>query len=140
MAYPIKLLSKGLLMGIAFFVIAGFTYLKMQNFLEGPRIEIFSPENGSTITNSFFNITGQARNISFLYLNDGQIFVDEEGNFSESLLAYPGYNIITLRARDKFEREITESLEIVFDAPNNGVLLLEDSVVGATSTPEESGL
>jgi len=134
MAYPVKLLSKGLIIGIVFFIVAGFTYLKMQDFLEGPRIEIFSPQSGATVTDPLLTITGQARHISFLYLNDGKIFVDEEGNFSESLLLYPGYNIITLMARDQFEREITKRLEIIFDAPEEEVPIFEEPT--ATSTEE----
>jgi len=137
MAYPVKLLSKGLAIGIIFIIVAGFTYLKTQDFLEGPRIEISSPVNGTTVTDSLLEIEGQARHISFLYLNDSKIFVDEEGNFNESLLLYPGYNIITLRASDQFEREITKQLEIIFNAPEEKIPPPQEDAEEATSTPEE---
>jgi cupin superfamily acireductone dioxygenase involved in methionine salvage len=48
--------------------------------------------------------------------NDDEVrfFVDGEGNFKEFLLLSPGYNIIVLKAQDKFKRNIAKDLEIIY--------------------------
>ena len=42
------------------------------------------------------------------------IYTDENGNFSETLLLQDGYNIIQFTAKDKFNREVMETLELVY--------------------------
>lgn len=87
--------------------------LKSRQFLSGPEIVIFEPQNGQTVSNSYSTIKGQAKNISALFINDRQVIVDEKGNFSENLMLAFGYNIIEVKAKDKFDRETKKLLEIV---------------------------
>jgi hypothetical protein len=94
--------------------IIGYALFQTRNLIQGPIIKIHSPVNGSSLTKSFVEIEGAAKNISYINLNDRQIFTDESGAFSERLLLSYGYNIITLRARDKFGREVEKTLELVY--------------------------
>lgn len=104
-----------LFIGILFVIIvAAYTYLQSGNFIEGPTLLITTPINGSTSAESLIIIEGVAQHISHIQLNDGQIFVDEDGNFREQLLLSPGYNIITLEAQDRFGRETTKTLELIY--------------------------
>ena len=80
----------------------------------GPNIAISSPSSGVTYEDEVVTITGQASRISKIYLNDRQIFTDDEGNFTEKLLLMPGYNILTLRANDLFDRSVSKKLELVY--------------------------
>ena len=50
-------------------------------------------------------LTGTARNITALTLNDRPIFTDDHGTFREQLVLENGYTILTLRARDRYGRE-----------------------------------
>ena len=95
-------------------IIVLYTYSKSADFLEGPIIIIHIPENGITVNRSLIEIRGTAEHISHISLNGKKIFVNEEGLFSEQLLLSPGYNIITLEARDRFDREVKKSLELVY--------------------------
>ncbi|MCC7004575.1 hypothetical protein IT397_01515 [Candidatus Nomurabacteria bacterium] len=97
-------------------IIAVYSYINTKNYLEGPSIEIKKPLNGATLTDSLVEIVGVAKNISYISLDDKQIFIDEKGNFKEKLLLFPGYNIIKLYGRDRFKRDITKKLELVLDA------------------------
>ena len=90
-----------------------YSYAKVSDFLLGPNITIETPENGATVDDPLILIKGQAKRISRLYLNDYQIFTDNNGNFNESLLLLPGYNIIKLRAEDNFDRQIIKIIELV---------------------------
>ena len=98
---------------ILIFVFVIYGLFKAENFLLGPKIVIESPKNGQVFTFSDIEISGQASNISLFYLNGRQIFTDKEGRFKESLLLARGYNIIELKAKDKFNREIKEIRELV---------------------------
>jgi hypothetical protein len=107
---------------ILIIILIGYAIFNSRIFIAGPKIIIESPENGISISESpLVDIVGRAENIAFIELNGRQINVDESANFDEAVLLYPGYNIITITARDKFEREIEEKLEIVYQ--NNDLLI-----------------
>jgi len=94
--------------------IGAYTYTKSNDFLKGPTLSVESPQNGSTLSESYVEIRGIANNIATISMNDGQIFVDENGAFREGLLLAHGYNIITIKANDRFDRVTTETLELVY--------------------------
>lgn len=94
--------------------IVAYTFFQTKNIIQGPVITINSPENGSSSATSLVEINGAARNISYINLNGDQIFTDENGVFSEKLLLSYGYNIITMRAQDKFGREVKKTLELIY--------------------------
>lgn len=87
---------------------------KAKAYLEGPEIAITSPSNGEVIGEQLLLISGKAANVSTLFVNGRQIFADKEGNFSDSLLLAPGYNIMEIKGNDKFGRETKQNLEIVY--------------------------
>ena len=92
-----------------------YTFFQGYDLIRGPILEVDSPSSGSVFEEANIEITGMARNISFIYLNEHQIFVDSEGNFTEKLLLLPGYNIMTLRAKDKFNREVKRELHLILN-------------------------
>ncbi|MBI4692161.1 MAG: hypothetical protein HY773_01825 [Candidatus Terrybacteria bacterium] len=92
---------------------AAYGLYKSKDFLGGPKIIIESPVNGQTVSNSYLEIKGAAKNVSLLYLNGRQIFTDRNGVFKENLLLARGYNIIEVSAKDKFNREIRLKREVV---------------------------
>lgn len=93
--------------------IGSYAVFQGYDLIRGPILEVTSPIHGQSFTEAPIEITGRAENISFIYLNDTQIFVDPEGNFTEKLLLLPGYNIITVRATDRFNREVTRELHLI---------------------------
>ena len=102
---------------VAAFGIGGYTYLQSREFLRGPQITITSPEDGETFEESAVVIEGLAQNVAYISLNDSAIFVDSKGNFREKLLLLSGYNILTLRAEDRFGKKTEKTLELVYKAP-----------------------
>lgn len=59
-------------------------------------------QSGATVTSDVIKVTGNAKNAIFLSLDDREISVDQQGNFNETIALLPGYNIISIRAQDKF--------------------------------------
>lgn len=98
---------------ILIFVFAVYGLFKAENLLLGPKIAINTPKNGQTFASPDIEISGQVKNISLLYLNGRQIFTDKNGYFKETVLLAKGYNIVELKAKDKFGREIKKLQELV---------------------------
>lgn len=102
-------------LGILCFVLVMILYglFQARNLLMGPVVLINTPKNGAMSAEALTTITGEARNISEITLNDRPILVDEEGYFEEQLLLPQGYTIMTLEARDRFGRTTVETLQLV---------------------------
>jgi hypothetical protein len=93
--------------------IIGYSYYQSRNLIYGPQINLTSPATGATVTDPLIAIEGSVKNISFITLNDRQIFVDNEGKFKEELLLSPGYNVWQIEAKDKFGRIVNKKIELV---------------------------
>lgn len=98
---------------IFFILLIAYSLYQARAFLVGPRIWVENPQDGQTVEAPLVIVTGQSKNIAWISLNDRQIFTDEEGRWSEKLLASPGINILTVKARDRFGRETKKSVQIV---------------------------
>ena len=94
-------------------LVVGYAAFALYPYLRGPVITVTSPKNGSTLTSPDIRVQGVAKGVSYLYLDDRQIFTDEAGRFNESLILYPGYNILVVRALDQFKRATQERIEVV---------------------------
>lgn len=101
---------------ISFFVlfIIGYSTFQAHKLISGPQVSVYSPISGEVATSSEVSVTGQAKNISFISLNDRPIFVDQSGNFNEKLLLYPGYNIIKILAKDKFGAIAEKKIDLIY--------------------------
>jgi hypothetical protein len=121
MKMRIRILNKSLssyikFAGIVFFVVIifGYAFFQARNIVLGPVVEITKPLNGASVENSLIEVEGFVKNISHISMNGRQIFTDDKGLFGEKLLLSYGYNIITITARDRFDREVEEKLELIY--------------------------
>ncbi|MFA4890663.1 MAG: hypothetical protein WC587_03510 [Candidatus Paceibacterota bacterium] len=113
MSSRMRLLAKIVIIAV---LVGGFSFFglfKAWDYLVGPKISIESPKDGETVSSSYIEIRGKAKNVSLLSLDGRQIFAGQDGLFKESLLLAKGYNIIELSAKDKFNREIKIRREVV---------------------------
>lgn len=93
-----------------FLIIMIFGYEKMFFVFEGVKIKaVIENPDGSTIS----IIKGQAPKATYITLNGREIFIDKDGNFSESIAFLPGFSIVTLHAKDKFGKTAEKKFEIV---------------------------
>ena len=108
-------------------------------FIAGPQIDILRPQNGETITESpLIRVQGEARNIAFMELNNKQIDTNEESKFNEPVLLYPGYNVITIFAKDKFGRTVEKQIELVYKGEDSNNNIIENILETATTSLETS--
>ena len=103
-----------LIIGLICLFVLTYSLFEAKNLLEGPNLNIISPDkNYVTTASSIFNIVGNAKNIFSLTVNNRPILITPQGDFYDKLLLLPGYNRISIMAKDKFGRESTKIIEAV---------------------------
>lgn len=105
-------ISLGILIAV---IIISYAIWRSLAYTKGPQIIIISPANGSSIATSTTILRGKVERANDLYINDRMTPVDEDGNFSETLMIFPGINRIKISAKDQFGRSVNDVVEVVFD-------------------------
>ena len=82
-------------------------------YARGPRITLSEPANYASVTSTTTHVIGRVERANTITLNGKAITIDEQGNFDETIIVFPGTNILTLVARDQFERSIETQVQIV---------------------------
>lgn len=81
----------------------------------GPTILIFEPGAAEIETSeNTLTIRGQAQNTAYLSLNERPISVDQQGFFEEKLLLSPSFNIIEMKAKDRFKTEVRKTIKVYY--------------------------
>lgn len=118
---------------LAVCIVLGYSYFALGDYIRGPQIELSTPENGFSTTTQKIDIVGKTIHANVLFINDASTTLDLKGNFSESLLLSPGYNIIKVKAEDRYRRFVQKDIEIVL-IPKSGP---GQELWSASSTPQE---
>lgn len=114
-----KILKIGsLLFFFAFIIIYAFS--RSSNLIFGVKINNVNIINGRAVAEPIVKVTGNAKNAINLTLNGREISIDQNGDFSETIALLPGYNIISLRAQDKFENNDEKNYQLIYEAPQGG--------------------
>jgi len=93
-----------------FAIIIFFGYEKMSFIWKGVEIKAtIEQKDGSSLS----VVSGNASKAIYITLNGREIFLDKEGNFSESIAVLPGFSIVTLNAKDKFGKTVEKKFAIV---------------------------
>ena len=119
----VKTIIRGFIIVLVICAIGGYAGFQSKKIISGPQITIQSPMTTSA-DNSAVDVSGIVKNVSVVTLNDRLIPIDEAGQFKEKVLLYPGYNVIKVKATDKFGSCVTKELQVVYT----------DSTTSATST------
>lgn len=108
--YYLKLYA---LIGLGVLVV-GYSLFQGQKIIQGPMITVRAPLNGATYITPLIEVRGTAKNVNSITLNDRILYIDRQGNFTDSLLLIPGYNIIKIEAKDRFGAETKKMIEIIY--------------------------
>jgi hypothetical protein len=109
-----KFYLKAIIITLFLLALFGYGIFEVWNYATGPKIIISSPANGISVSESLISIDGQGINTKQITLNDRPIVVDEQGNFSEKILLSYGYNVLELKAEDRFGKKTEQKLQIVY--------------------------
>ena len=106
-------------LSVFFILIVIYAFFRSKDLIFGVKIKDVNfnglpAQSGITIANGVLNLTGNARNAIDLTLDGREISVDELGNFNETIALLPGYNIIDIRAQDKFRNVDEKNYKIMY--------------------------
>ncbi|MFA6515178.1 MAG: hypothetical protein WCT42_02855 [Candidatus Paceibacterota bacterium] len=100
-----------------------FSYEKMFFLVKGVEIKATITQKDDS---SLAVVEGIASKATHITLNGREIFIDKEGNFSESIAILPGFSIVTLDARDKFGKTAIKKFELVKSENAPAIALLDN--------------
>ena len=98
-----------------------FIYRTSRAYLSGPSITITEPSNYASFSTSTTTIVGIAKRAQDITLDGRSITIDNNGNFRETILLMPGYNIEIIAAHDQFRHTTEKRLELVYLAPQKEI-------------------
>lgn len=99
---------KGII-ALALILLAGYGLIEARHLIAGPSIEIEVPIDYTTSADGFITVSGVARNTEALLLDGSPLPIDQAGRFSETIVLPKGGGILSLIARDRFGRSVTET-------------------------------
>lgn len=96
-----KILKIGPLVVFFIFIIV-YALFVAKDLLLGIKIKNINIKDGAIVTEAVLPISGTARGAVNLTLNGRELTIDQKGNFDDTIALLPGYNIIQIKALDKF--------------------------------------
>jgi cytoskeletal protein RodZ len=102
---------------VAIVVIGGFSYLYSQigRFAAVPRLVITNPVSDENIAGNSVFVSGYTDEDAKLSINDQPVLVSDKGEFKEDILLQSGVNSITISALNRFNKEISKTVNIKSD-------------------------
>ncbi len=100
-------------------ILAGFisyTAYQARFLIAGPLVTIASDES-SVSEERVIVLEGTAANIARMTLNGRSIFTDQSGHFREEIVLENGYTTATIRAEDRYGREVAVERGFVLVSP-----------------------
>jgi len=85
-----------------FLFIIIFAFFRSRDLVFGVKIKNINIVDGTKFTGSILPITGNAKNAVEITINGREISVDQSGNFNETIVLLSGYNVVDIKAKDKF--------------------------------------
>jgi hypothetical protein len=108
-----KKIIKISLLSILFIFIVFYAFFNARNLIFGVNIKDVVLDRGVGEDINIIKITGNAKNAKILSLNGREISIDQDGNFNETIALLSGYNIISLKAVDKFGYKDEEDYQLI---------------------------
>jgi len=106
-----KKILKIVIISVFFAFIVGYTFFRSKNIIFGVNIKGVNIEEKE---DGILEIAGVAKNAVELSLQGRLISIDREGNFSETISLLSGYNIVEIKAKDKFGNEDRDTYKLMY--------------------------
>lgn len=100
---------------VFFILIIIYAIFISKDLIFGIKIREVNLSDGAVFTENIVKLSGNAKNAIKLTLNGREISIDQEGNFGETIALLPGYNIVTIKAEDKFGYVDEKNYQLMFN-------------------------
>lgn len=111
-----------------------YSLFQAKNLIVGPVLRITEPLDGQQVEYAVVDIKGTASNISEITLNDSPIYVDTKGAFFEKLIVPSGYSIIKMSVKDRFGRERTSLIRLMYLKEDEPIEMETSRATGTVAT------
>ncbi len=91
-----------------------YLYFSVDNFVSSPWVVVDAPAHGSIIKSNKVIVRGKTKSNSRVFINEQQIFVNDDGTFENEINLTQGINTINVRSVNKFDKESNK--QIIVDA------------------------
>ena len=98
--------------GLLFGIIVVYSFFKMKDVIVGVELNVSGIVDGQTLDTPKIDIHGNAKNIKTVTINDRLITIAQDGSFNDTVLALPGYNIVSIKGDDKFGKHIAKNYHV----------------------------
>jgi cytoskeletal protein RodZ len=106
---------KHIIFGLIFIFIAlGFFYIYREAnlFISTPRLTVTAPVDGTTTSERVIQVSGIAERDADVSINNQKVVVNDDGKFSEEVGLQSGVNAITIRAKNRFDKEAMKTIQV----------------------------
>ena len=100
---------------VLFIFIVIYAFFESKDLMFGVKIKNVNIVDGAKVTESVMEITGNARNATKLILDGREISVNQQGDFDETIAILPGYNVINIKAQDKFGHVDEKNYKLILE-------------------------
>jgi hypothetical protein len=114
MTQNVKKIIKFAAISLFFIFIIIYAFFRSKELIFGVKIKNVNIMDNSMVTENVIKVTGNAKNAINLTLNDREISIDQGGNFEETIALLPGYNIISIKAEDKFGNNDEKNYKLIY--------------------------
>jgi len=101
-------------LSVFFLLIIIYAFFGSHNLIFGVKIKNVNIIDGTKITTGVLEVTGNAKNAVNLTLNGREISIDQKGDFDETIVLLIGYNVINIKAKDKFGYSDEKNYKIMY--------------------------
>ena len=98
---------------IAVLLLASYALFEARRYIQGPVIHVDEPFAGGSVEGPDVHIRGYGRNLSYLYINGTQAYLNEEGKLDFTYTPPKGFSILTAEGKDRFGRATTIHIPFV---------------------------
>ncbi len=99
---------------IFFLFIIVYAFFTSRDLIFGVKITNVNIVDGAKMADKVLEIRGTAKNAINLTLDGREISVDKIGNFNETIILLPGYNVVNIKAKDKFGNIDEKNYQLTF--------------------------
>jgi hypothetical protein len=91
----------------------GYGAFRAYPLIAGPRITIYNPHDGDSVSITPFELSGQALRAKEVTVNGRPIPIGTDGNFAEIITAQAPYSMLVITATDFYGKTVMEVVRVV---------------------------
>lgn len=119
----LSIVVKNLALTACVILFFGYLFFQVKGILEPPTLDVFSPIEGSVLSEASINIQGETEKECLLTINGESVRIDETGKFDSKINLTSGVNTLVISATKKHGKTTTITRHLVVKNNANSLTL-----------------